>query len=75
MQIGENHDEDQKQEHSDLGEGFNGGKDKGKKPRKRRRGQNPFLESTAQPPTKRKRALAPNIDQEQSPYYRNNFQS
>ena len=75
MQIGENHDEEQKQEHSDLGEGFNGGKDKGKKPHIRRRGQNPFLESTSQSPTKRKRALAPNIDQEQSPYYRNNFQS
>ena len=58
-----------------MGEGFNGGKDKGKKPRKRRRGQNPFLESTAQPPTKRKRALAPNIDHKQSPYYRNYFQS
>jgi hypothetical protein len=47
---------------------------KGKK-RKIRRGWNPFLESTAQPPKKRKSALAPNIDQEQSPYYRNNFQS
>ncbi len=31
VQIGENHDEEQKQEHLDLGEGFNGGKDKGEK--------------------------------------------
>ena len=63
VQIGENHDEEQKQEQSDLGEGFNDGKDKGKKQCKRRCGQNPFLDSTAQPPRKRKSALAPNIDQ------------
>ena len=38
-----------------------------------RRGRNPLLESTAQPPTKRKRALAPIIDEGESPYYRDNF--
>ena len=52
-------------------QGFNGGDDEGKKPHKRRRGPNPFHdEFTAQPPTKRNRALAPNIDQGGSPYYR-----
>jgi len=40
-------------------QGFNGGADKQKKQLTRRRGRNPHLESTAQPPTKRKRALAP----------------
>ena len=53
-----------------LGEDFVGGNDKGKNSHKRRRGKNPFHESTAQPPTKRKTALAPNTDQEQSPSYR-----
>jgi ubiquitin C-terminal hydrolase len=38
-----------------------------------RRGRNPLLESTAQPPTKRKRALASIIDEGESPYYRDNF--
>ena len=33
----------------------------------------PLLESTAQPPTKRRRANAPNNDQGQSPYYRDDF--
>ena len=43
--------------------------------RKRRRGLNPpLLESTVQqPPTKRRRAIAPNNDQGQSPYYRDDF--
>ena len=40
VQIGENQDEEQKQEQVELGEGFNGGKDKGKTPRKRRHGWN-----------------------------------
>ena len=53
---------------------FNGGDDKQKKQRTGRRGRNPpLLESTAQPPTKRRRALAPNIDHRQSPYYRDHF--
>jgi hypothetical protein len=39
------------------------GDDERKKPRKGRRGWNPLIESTAQPTTKRKMALAPNIDQ------------
>ena len=75
VQIGEIQDREQEQENVHLGEDFNGGNDKGRKPHKRRCGRNPYLESTAHPPKKRKRALAPNIDQEQSPYYRNNFQS
>jgi hypothetical protein len=47
---------------------FNGrGDDKRKKQRTGRRGWNPLLESTAQPPTKRTRAIG------QSPYYRDDF--
>jgi len=65
VQPGENEDS----------QGFNGGDDKQKKQRKGRRGRNPFLESTAQPPTKRKKALAPNIDQGESIYYRASFQA
>ena len=61
VQLGENEDN----------QGFNGGDDEGKKTHKQRRGPNPFHEEfTAQPPTKRNRALAPNIDQGGSPYYR-----
>ena len=43
--------------------------------RKRRRGRNRrLLESTVQqPPTKRRKAIAPNNDQGQSPYYRDDF--
>jgi hypothetical protein len=42
---------------------------------KRKRGRNlPLLESTVQqPPTKRRRAIAPNNDQGQSPYYSDDF--
>ena len=56
-----------------MGKGFNGNDDK-RKQRKRMRGWNDCHESTAKPQTKRRRALAPNIDQGQSPYYRYNFQ-
>ncbi len=45
-----------------------------KKQPKRTRGRNNCHKSTAKPQTKRRRALAPNIDQGQSPYYRHNFQ-
>ena len=45
-----------------------------KNQRKRTRGRNDCHESTAKPQTNRRRALAPNIDQGQSPYYRHNFQ-
>jgi hypothetical protein len=55
-------------------QGFNGGDDKQKKQLTRRHGRrNPHLESTAQPPTKRRRALAPIIDERKSPYYRDDF--
>ena len=53
---------------------FNGGDDNRRRQCKRRRGRNPpLLESTAvrQPPTKRRRAIAPNNDQ--SPYYKDDF--
>jgi hypothetical protein len=53
---------------------FNVGDDNRRRQRTRRRGRNPpLLESTAQPPTKRNRAIAPNNDQGQSPYYRDDF--
>jgi hypothetical protein len=45
-----------------------------KKQRKRMCGWNDCHKSTAKPQTKRRRALAPNIDQGQSPYCRHNFQ-
>ncbi len=72
LQEGEIQVREQTQEQGNvhLGEDFNGGNDKGKNSHKRRRGNNPFHESTAQPPTKRKTTFAPNTDQEQSPYYR-----
>ena len=73
VQTGENEDEEKEEEQEDLGKGFNGGNDK-QKQRKKTRGRNDCHESTAKPKTKRRRALAPNIDQGQSPYYRNNFQ-
>ncbi len=56
-----------------MGKGFNGGNDK-QKQRKRTCGWNDCHESTAKPQTKRRRALASNIDQGQSPYYGHNFQ-
>jgi len=59
---------------SEDNQDFNGGDDKQKKQHTQRRGRNPHLESTAQPSTKRKKALAPIIDKrEESPYYRDNF--
>jgi hypothetical protein len=73
VQTGENEDEEKEEEQEDLGKGFNGGNDK-QKQCKRTRGWNDCHESTAKPQTKRRRALAPNIDQGQSPYYRHNFQ-
>jgi hypothetical protein len=54
-------------------QGFNGGVDKQKKLTRRRGRRNPHLESTAQPPTKRNRALAPIIDERKSTYYRDDF--
>ncbi len=73
VQTGENDDEDKEEEQEDLGKGFSDGNDK-QKQHKRKRGWKDCHESTGKPKTKRRRALAPNIDQVQSPYYRRYFQ-